>query len=139
MNPHQVGHWPLVADGLDRSGNGFDATVVGAVSFGEVGANFDRGGMLVVDRRAGRALDAGAFTVAAWVQMPTNPADVLGDIFTCFDPVERIGVNLGVQHGISTGSHHNTANVEFGTDGGREPEWRDRGRLGDSLDRKSVV
>jgi hypothetical protein len=58
---------------------------------------------------------------------------VLGDIFTCFDPVRRFGVNLGVQHGVSTGSHHNTSNIEFGIDGGREPEWRDRGRVGDSL------
>ena len=46
MTSHQVGHWPLVADGRDRSGNGYDAAVVGAVSFAEIGASFDRGGML---------------------------------------------------------------------------------------------
>lgn len=133
MTPHQVGHWPMIADGRDRSGNGFDAAVVGAVSFGPDGATFARGGMLVADRRASRALGGGGFTVSAWVRMPESPADVLGDIFTCFDPVRRTGVNLGIQHGVSTGSHHNTANVEFGTDGGHEPEWIDRGRLGDAL------
>lgn len=133
MTSHQVGHWPLVADGRDRSGNGLDATAVGPVSLGEDGARFDRGGMLVVDRRAVRALDAGTFTAAAWVRMPAKPADVLGDIVTCFDPVARIGVNFGIQHGISTGSHHNAANVEFGVDRGCEPEWRDHGRLGDAL------
>jgi hypothetical protein len=133
MIPHQVGRWPLVADGRDRSGNGYDAAIIGAVSFAGAGASFERGGMLVADRRAGRALDADSFTVMAWVQAPANPADVLGDIFTCFDPVERIGVNLGIQHGVSTGSHHNTANVEFGVDDGSEPGWRDRGRLGDAL------
>jgi hypothetical protein len=133
MNHHTVGHWPLAADARDRSGNGFDAIPVGAVAFGETGASFDPGGKLVVDRGAGRALAAGAFTVAAWVSIPARPADVLGDIFTCFDPVTRTGVNLGIQHGVSTGSHHNSANVEFGVDDGAEPRWTDCGRPGDAL------
>jgi len=129
-----VGHWRLDHDGRDVSGHSRHATPHGPVGFGSGGAaSFGRRGCLTVPGSALAELDGGSFTVSAWLRLPDRPADVIGDVVSMFDPTRRRGFGLGVQHGVSTSSHHNTANLEFGVDDATAPRWADTGRLGDSI------
>lgn len=132
-----VGHWPLSQDGRDVSGHGLHAELYGDVVFrpdGETGSvAFGRGSGASVSLDGGRREALSSMTVAAWVRVEDDPADVLGSIASCFDPETRTGVELAFQHGVSTSNQHNTANLEFGVDWGSPPRWEDHGRLGDSI------
>lgn len=128
-----LGHWPLSVDALDASPRGLpsEPSGVGFVSDPDVGscAVFERGGRIRVPRSALAGL-AGELTVSAWIRVPDRANDVLGTIVSGFDSEARQGFELGLQHGVSTCSQHNVANLEFGVDWGSAPRWADCGRVG---------
>ena len=68
-----VAHWPLDADALDATGNGYDGTVVsGTVNFGQTGANANTGSSASfpdnghIDVPFDQAINPESFTVALW-------------------------------------------------------------------------
>ncbi len=68
------------------------------------------------------------FGWSVWAHVPHDPADELGDVMSCFDPVARHGAHLGFADGHSTTSRVNAASVSFGVDWGSEPVWESLGR-----------
>ncbi len=130
-----IGRWPLEVDGRDESGNGHHANVTDAqfVVSGRLGCTeFGQEGAAVVPAAALAPLADGLFSIAAWVQLPEQLPDIGGTIASSFEPSQRRGFELGVQHAISTTSQHNSRNLEFGVDWGSDPVWEDCGRPGDS-------
>jgi len=134
-----VGHWPLVKDTKDASGNGRDAKVNGVVwrgrSAGETtdaGAVFDgRGAFLEVAPHPRAAFGHGDFSVAAWVWTDGSSDDVPGDILSQYDPATRRGFHLGVKTNTGvTFSQANYRQLQFGIDNDRVSDWRDCGRPG---------
>ena len=123
-----VGHWPLVKDAKDISGNGRDAKVRGVVwkadstkDASEAGAEFDgRGAFLEVAPHPQTAFGRGDFSVAAWIWTDGSTDDVPGDIVSQYDPSTRRGFHLGVK--TNTGVTFNQANfrqLQFGIDNDR--------------------
>ncbi len=134
-----VGHWPLVKDAKDVSGNGRDARVSGVVwradsanGAGEAAAVFDgRTAFLEVAPHPQTALGRGDFSMAAWVWAEDSTDDVPGDILSQYDAATRRGFHLGVK--TNAGVTFNQANfrqLQFGIDNDRISEWRDCGQPG---------
>ncbi len=134
-----IGHWPLVKDAMDVSGNGRDAKVSGVVwrngslKDGEkAAAMFDgRGAFLEVPVHPKLKLGRGDFSVAAWVFTDGSTDDVPGDILSQYDPSTRRGFHLGMK--TNTGVTFNQANfrqLQFGIDNDRVSDWRDCGKPG---------
>ena len=133
-----VGHWPMSGDARDVSGNGLHGEVQGRVDFlldadGNDAASFGRSARIEVAAEARRGHALTNLSVAAWIRAESDGCDFMGSIVSCFEPATRKGIELAVQHGVSTGSQHNTANLEFGVDWGSQPQWEDHGRLGKSV------
>ncbi len=133
-----IGHWPLVQDGRDVSGNGRDAKGNGVVwragsaKDGDRAAVFHgRGAALEVSAHPEMKLGRGDFSVAAWVWADSSTDDVPGDILSQYDPATRRGFHLGVK--TNTGVTFNQANfrqLQFGIDSDRISDWRDAGKPG---------
>ncbi|MCX7407033.1 MAG: LamG domain-containing protein [Planctomycetales bacterium] len=134
-----IGHWPLVKDAKDVSGNGRDAMGNGVVwrdgseqEGDRAAAVFDgRGAALEVAAHAELKLGCGDFSVAAWVWADEASDDVPGDILSQYDPATRRGFHLGVK--TNTGVTFNQANfrqLQFGVDNDRISNWRDCGQPG---------
>ena len=131
-----IGAWDLSRDGRDGSGHDLHAVARGAVEIGAPGdASFDRpvarfrgAGRLEVRPPAG--LGARDISVAAWVSAAADPATVLGDVVSWFDPSRRSGFTLGFEHGAPCGSHGNDRTAWFGVDTGTYPRLVDHGRPG---------
>ena len=134
-----IGHWPLVKDAKDVSGNGRDAKVSGVVwrsgplkDGGKAAAVFDgRGASLEVAAHSELKLGRGDFSVAAWVFTDGSTDDVPGDIVSQYDPSTRRGFHLSVK--TNTGVTFNQANfrqLQFGIDNDRVSGWRDCGQPG---------
>ena len=134
-----IGHWPLVKDAKEVSGNGHDAKVNGVVwradaltDASKTGAAFDgRGASLEVPAHPELKLGRGDFSVAAWVWADASTDDVPGDILSQYDPTTRRGFHLGVK--TNTGVTFNQANfrqLQFGIDNDRASDWRDVGKPG---------
>ncbi len=138
-----IGHWPLVKDAKEVSGNGHDAKVNGVVwradaltDASKTGAAFDgRGASLEVPAHPELKLGRGDFSVAAWVWADASTDDVPGDILSQYDSATRRGFHLGVK--TNTGVTFNQANfrqLQFGVDSDRISDWRNCGKPGkDSL------
>lgn len=140
--PRLVAHWPLTADARDV-GPLHLPTEASGVSFGAEGptkqlakaATFDgRASRLVVQPADAARPGTGDFTIALWVHTDETSRDDLGDLVSWFDPVRRVGWQLGLatQSGV-TSSQANTRQLCFGTDAGSEPRWQDEGRPGGAL------
>lgn len=135
--PTPIGAWDLEQDGRDGSGQGRHAGVVGQVTFGAsvdpaIGrpvARLRGAGHLEV---AGPGMGGANCTVAAWVHAAAAPTTVLGDVVSWFDPVERRGFTLGLEHGSPCGSHGNDRTAWFGVDAGSSPMLTDHGKPGDA-------
>jgi hypothetical protein len=135
--PEALGRWELVADGSDTSGHQRHASIVGEVGFG---ASRDRSVERHVAHLRGAGhmevvtppIDGDACTVAAWVNVAAAPTTVLGDVVAWFDPGERHGFTLGLEHGSPCGSHGNDRSAWFGVDTGSRPILTDHGRPGDA-------
>lgn len=135
------GHWPLVDDARDHSGNEVPTVNHGVVfdvpaPDGSRAARFDgESAFLEVPGDRAPAFGAGDFTVSVEVFLEEPLDDAPGDILGCFDPDTRRGVNFGVASysGVAN-SQPNHRNVYFGVDNGRvEPEWTDCGRPGQAV------
>ncbi len=128
-----IGHWPLVKDANDVSGNGHDAQVNGVKwPKDDVGAAFDgREDTLDVathpDLRFGRE----DFSVAAWIWTDGSTDDVPGDILSQYDATRRRGFHLGLK--TNTGVTFNQSSyrqLQFGIDNNQRSDWRDCGHPG---------
>lgn len=138
-----IGHWKLIGDTRDHSGNdrdgvnhGADLTADGPDGKANGAAQFD-GRDDVIEVPAARSLKLGKldFSIAVWVKAAADDDDVPGDIISQYDPVERRGFSLGIvtNAGVTT-NQANYRNVQFGIDQGRiEPQWKDHGRPGEAV------
>ncbi|MEA2654198.1 MAG: hypothetical protein QOI37_1425 [Chloroflexota bacterium] len=78
----------------------------------------------------GPAIGEADFTVTAWVLATQRSRSTIGDAVAMFDPVERRGFSLGVNHSAPCGTHGNDRNLFFGIDAGTEPRWTEHGMPG---------
>ena len=131
-----VGHWKLVGDAKDSSGQGNHAVNHGVELSGAEGAAFDGiEAHLEVPHADTLRPGTGDFSIAVWVHTEAELDDVLGDIISKYDPASRIGVTLSIMNyaGV-TSSQSNYRNLAFGIDAGRiDPAWTDCGRPGNNI------
>lgn len=134
-----VGHWPLLKDAKDISGNGRDAKVSdvtwgpsNAKGSNEPGAAFDgRGSFLEIGSLPASLLGQKDFSVASWVWSDGSTDDLPGDIVSQYDPATRKGFLLTLK--TNTGVTFNQANyrqLQFGIDNDRMTAWHDCGQPG---------
>jgi len=138
-----VGHWPLVGDCKDVSGNGNHGVNHGANLQATdpegrqgIAAAFDgRSSYIEVPPAAAIKLGANDFSVSVQVHTARQLDDVLGDILSLYDPTTRKGFNLGfMNYAGVTSSQSNFRNVAFGIDNGRlDAVWTECGRPGNNL------
>ena len=133
-----IGSWDLLVDGRDDSGHGRHAIAHGGIAFGpSADARVSRS-VARFGRDASRlevevpAIGDADFTLTAWVHAADPSRTVIGDIAAMFDPVERRGFSLGVDHSASCGNHGNDRNLFFGIDAGVDVQWTEHGRPGSS-------
>jgi gamma-glutamylcyclotransferase (GGCT)/AIG2-like uncharacterized protein YtfP len=131
-----IGHWPLIKDGKDVSGQGHDARATDIVwrqstasDKADAGAEFDgRGSYLEV---APPMIGRKDFSVATWVWSDGSTDDLPGDILSQYDPRTRRGFLVTLK--TNTGVTFNQANyrqLQFGIDSDQITDWRDCGQPG---------
>ncbi|WP_397569425.1 LamG-like jellyroll fold domain-containing protein [Schlesneria sp. T3-172] len=133
-----VGHWPLVKNAIDISGNGLDGRVNGvtwndpAADHNAQGASFDgQKSYLEIPANKNSALGSKDFSVAAWVWTDGSTDDIPGDILSQYDPASRRGFHVALK--TNTGVTLNQANfrqLQFGIDNDKSSGWRDAGKPG---------
>jgi hypothetical protein len=136
-----VAHWPLVGDVRDQVGKhdgtnqGAELGAAGPTNRPGTAAAFDgRQATIEVPPADDLRLGTSDFTLAAWVHVPEELDDGLGDIVSCYDGTGRRGFTLGLLHNPGVASNQsNSRNVHFGIDAASEPRWTDCGRPGDAL------
>ena len=130
-----VGHWKLVGDCRDDSGQGNHGVNHGA-DLGAGDARFD-GIDDFIEVPGTKALSLGKkdFSIAVWVHTEAELTDVLGDILSKYDPATRTGMTLSIINSAGvTSSQANYRNLSFGIDAGRaDAAWKDCGRPGHAL------
>ena len=138
-----IGHWPLVNNSEDHSGNGNHGESHN-VSFDPSGGAPGQGGAASFDGRtslvtvaSSESLQLGKdeFSIALWVHTAEKLDDVLGDLLSNYSGETRRGFNLSIQNysGV-TSSQSNDRHLHFGIDTGQEvPEWTDHGQLGKAM------
>ena len=137
-----VAHWKLLTDARDHSGGNHHAINHGVEFNGPDGAAFNgQDAWLEAPSSDALRLGKGPFTLAVWVHTDAELDDVLGDVFSWYDPATRTGVNLSLMnHAGVTSAQSNWRNVFFGIDAGHvDSEWTDRGRPGNCRYVKSLV
>jgi hypothetical protein len=122
-----VGHWPLQGDCRDHSGNGNHGKNHGV----DLANGTFNGRDAWIEVPYSRSLDFGAgdFTISAWVWTEQDSNDVIGDVVSKFDPVNRKGLTLAIK--ASAGGYNGPGNdrhVYFGIDNGKTGGWEDCGR-----------
>jgi hypothetical protein len=129
-----IGHWKLMGDATDCSGNASNARVHGEVRFDPQAAVFDgRGGYLEIAPHDHLRLGAAPFSLTARIWIDSQDAEVIGDIASKFDPATRRGFNFSVaDHGGVTSASSNYRNLNFSIDAGTTPKWSDCGRPGNA-------
>ena len=143
INSDLLAHWQFNGDCRDSSGNGnhganhgADLSAAGRDGTSGGAAGFDgRTACVTVPAGESLALGSGDFTLAAWVQLPPDGANLHGDILSKFDPATRTGLNFGTLNyaGVTAAQAHHR-NLHFGIDDGlQEPSWADCGRPGNNL------
>lgn len=133
-----VGHWRLMDDARDASGNGrhLEATDVEfQETDGFASARFNGRTSLMRLTEDSPQLGTGEFSVSLWVHTEAELDDTLGDLVSQYDARERRGFHLSLLNAAGvTSSQANYRNVHFGIDAGTEPgEWTDHGRLGNAV------
>lgn len=137
----EIGHWPLRKDGLDHSAIQSPTTAKNVLFETEPQAGIQsavfNGHSSVVEIPNHAALQLGTqpFSISLWAHTDQELDDVLGDLFTCYDPATRTGFNLGIyNHGGVTNSQPNTRQLHFGIDQARlEDSFTDHGQLGNAI------
>ncbi len=136
--PKLIGHWKLVGDALDSSGNGLHAENHGVIfeddKSGPLPGNAKFGGSgqsLSVPHSELLNLGTDDFTISLWIHTDRILNDDIGDLISKYDPKTRTGFQLGVRNNTGvTSSSPNERQLEFGVDNGSEPQWADMGRPG---------
>lgn len=122
-----VGHWKLQGDVQDSSGKGHDAVNHGADL--KNGTFEGSKGYVEVPASDSLKLGSGDFTISAWVHLDKVIDDVVGDVFSWYDPQTRRGMTLNIKS--SSGGYQSQGDdrhVYFGIDNGKLGEWEDNGR-----------
>ncbi|MFH1919202.1 MAG: LamG-like jellyroll fold domain-containing protein [Planctomycetota bacterium] len=130
-----LGHWRLVADCRDSSGQGNHGVNHGVTFDAAEGATFDGiADYVEVPDSESLRLGAGDFSIAVWLHTEAELDDVLGDLLSKYDPATRTGINLSLMNYVgATSAQSNHRNLFFGIDAGMPPsEWTDCGRPGNS-------
>ena len=75
------------------------------------------------------SFSTGDFSIAVWVKCDGAVTDIIGDIFSKYDPVLRKGINLHVTGNSSSySSVSDVRNVHFGIDNAVDSDWIDCGK-----------
>ena len=128
-----VGHWKLIGDAKDHSGNGNDAKNHG-VELKASGLFNGRSSFLEVPAKATWKLGKSDFSVAAWVHTERDLDDVPGDLVSQYDPVRRRGFHVTLKSSLGvTFNHANDRNLQFNIDDNRETKWIDCGKPGKAI------
>ena len=128
-----VGHWPLIGDAKDISGNGYHALNRGA-DLKVDGAIFDgRGAYLEVPTKGKLSFGLGDFSLACWVHTEHALDDVPGDIASLYDLAQRRGFHLTIKSSAVTTSQANARHLQFGIDNNKQSGWSDCGRPGNAI------
>jgi len=122
-----IGHWPLLEDARDHSGNGHHGERRGEAS--AVGLFDGRSDYVEIPDSPSLNLSRGDFSVSAWIRADDAATDITGDVIGKWDSATRKGFTLCVK-GSSGGynSHGSERNVHFGIDDAELGEWEDCGR-----------
>lgn len=136
-----LGHWPLATDARDQGPHNRHGTVRGAVRWSsdpaalvKQFATFDgRTGTIEIPAASGPQLGTADFTLAAWVNLPSELDDLPGDILSQYDPIARRGFQLSIKTnaGVTT-TQANFRQLQFGIDNDRSSPWVDAGRPGNA-------
>jgi hypothetical protein len=133
-----LGYWKLAGDARDHSGkgrhgrpHGVDFSAAGPAGAPGTAACFDGvADCIEVADHPELALGKGPFSLAAWVRVEEEHADVVGDIAAKYDPASRRGFNLYI-NASSAGynSHGDSRHLHFGIDNAVDAAWEDCGIL----------
>lgn len=129
-----LGHWKLQGDVRDSSSHGNHGVIRNA-DLRPDGAHFNgRTSEIEVPAASSLRLGTRDFTWSVWVHTTETLDDVLGDILSQYDPIQRRGLTWCLKNGAgATTSQANDRNVQFGIDAGSEPRWQDCGRPGKAV------
>ncbi|MEZ6047911.1 MAG: LamG domain-containing protein [Planctomycetaceae bacterium] len=103
---------------------------------GNSAAQFDgRSSELIIEKSPLAKIGAHEFSLSAWVNIADETDDVIGDLFSQYDPATRRGFNLSIKTNSGvTSSQSNFRQLQFGIDNGQlESEWTDHGQVGDAV------
>ena len=134
-----VGHWPLLENAKDISGNGRNGDAMN-VEFGAEGASFNGRDARITIGKAD-PLFRGNFSISVDLYTEDRLTDVIGDILSYYNSDIRRGFNFSVMNyaGV-TNAQSNWRNVHFGiTDGKANAEWQDCGRPGANMYIRSLT
>ena len=133
-----IGHWKFAGNARDDSGHenhgrphGVDFSAPGRSGKPGTAAHFDGiDDCIEVKHHPNLHFGDEEFSIAAWVRLEEGHTDVIGDIVSKFDPVERRGFNFYIT-ASSTGynSHGDSRHLHFGIDNAMEESWEDCGIL----------
>src|SRR5262245_46209537 len=101
-----VGHWKLMGDAKDYSGNGNDGTFHGVADTHELDG---RAAYVEVSNSASLRLGAGDFSLAAWVHTKPELDGVFGDVVSKYDSTRRTGFTLSMT--ASASGYNSTSNT----------------------------
>lgn len=128
-----IGHWKLVSDAADSSGNGLGGQARG-VTFADGAARFDGRSSVIEIPAAGRLrLGTRDFTISAQIHTAADLEGPAGGIASQYDPAERRGFNFSIKSNPVVFSQSNVRNLHFGIDQARTGEWTDCGRPGNNI------
>ena len=137
-----IAHWQLTQGTQDSSGHAHHAVNHGVRFSTDGSAVFDGiDDWLEVPFAKSLVWGKRDFSLAVWVHTAEHLDDVLGDIFTCYNPQTRTGVTLSLMNyaGV-TSAQSNWRNLLFGIDAGQvDSAWTDCGRPGTNQQVKSLV
>ncbi len=123
-----LGHWPLVTDYRDSSGNGLHGHQLATGTTGPESNELHL--PVVVPAQPALALGSGDFTLAAWVWTDSGGIQgPIGDVVGKYDASSRTGFTLAIKP--SAGGYSSLGDdkhIYFGIDQGHTSEWQDCGR-----------
>ena len=133
-----IGHWPLIENGKDVSGNERHAETKGNLRFrsteNETGAVFNgRNSWLEIPAERSPQLGKESFSFSVWIYNNDQLDDVPGDIVSQYDLKQRKGFELNLKSNAVTTSHANDRHLTFWIDDNETSKWTDVGKPGNAL------
>jgi Concanavalin A-like lectin/glucanases superfamily len=124
--PSLVGHWKLLGDCRDSSGNGNHGVNHGVDL--EHGAFDGEHAYIEVPTNDSLKLGIADFAICAWINTPEHLDDIVGDVVNMYDPALRRGITLTINS--SSGGYQSQGtdrHVHFGIDNAHTTDWQDCG------------